>query len=559
MKRITFFILLLSNLTINAQQTSAGSSDFHIIKNNISHYASQIELADSLYKNYLPQSNFEEVEAAVKYLDSIYSISSNHQRKLRRQLLDTLNFLHARAHYYHAVGLTEKDDIVGACEHYLRALEIMKGFRVSEIQDVEDESVEDKSKLRFMALTYSRLGELFLEEHYIEFALEKFKHALKYSEMLDDSFAEANTLKFIGNTYHLANNNDSALLYYYRSLEADSNLNNKLDVEKSIAQILYHKGKKDSAYILIKNNLDKIDNYGPKYSYYSLLGEFYYNDNKYDTAIYYLEECIESQYFYTKVYAAKLLSSIYNIYQDYDNKAYYDSIISQNTLEYINGKIDKNKLQDVYDDYKTKRYDADINKIKSKIFILIIILVLILIPIAVISAYIYKHKQKKLSKALSHKEMMLDEKENIISDYKNVINEMNQKIATTTSTNVDFMKYYNSEICQKILNRKIYDFSPLTENELTVLLETANKYLGQSIHSLKKEFPELKKNDLYYICLILLNIDKNKFQYLFGRHRKTVWERINRIKLIMNIDSNDDLYLILRRRLIYSNPSSDNS
>ena len=155
--------------------------------------------------------------------------------------------------------------------------------------------------------------------------------------------------------------------------------------------------------------------------------------------------------------------------------------------------------------------------------------------------------------------MMLDEKENIIADYKNVINEMNQKIATTTSTNVDFMKYYNSEICQKILNRKIYDFSPLTENELTVLLETANKYLGQSIHSLKKEFPELKKNDLYYICLILLNIDKNKFQYLFGRHRKTVWERINRIKLIMNIDSNDDLYLILRRRLIYSNPSSDNS
>ena len=215
---------MLSNLTINAQQTSVGSSDFHIIKNNIIHYASQIELADSLYKNYLPQSNFEEVEAATKYLDSIYSISSNHQRKLRRQLLDTSNFLHARAHYYHAVGLTEKDDIVGACEHYLRALEIMKGFRVSEIQDVDDESVEDKSKLRFMALTYSRLGELFLEEHYVEFALEKFKHALKYSEMLDDSFAEAITLKYIGKVYHISGNDDSALYYYNKSLENFKNL-----------------------------------------------------------------------------------------------------------------------------------------------------------------------------------------------------------------------------------------------------------------------------------------------------------------------------------------------
>ena len=32
----------------------------------------------------------------------------------------------AKAHYYHAVGLTERDDIVGACEHYLTALEIME-------------------------------------------------------------------------------------------------------------------------------------------------------------------------------------------------------------------------------------------------------------------------------------------------------------------------------------------------------------------------------------------------------------------------------------------------
>ena len=32
----------------------------------------------------------------------------------------------AKAHYYHAVGLTEHDDIVGACEHYQNALEIME-------------------------------------------------------------------------------------------------------------------------------------------------------------------------------------------------------------------------------------------------------------------------------------------------------------------------------------------------------------------------------------------------------------------------------------------------
>ena len=37
-----------------------------------------------------------------------------------------IDFIYAKAHYYHAVGLTERDDIVGACEHYLIALEIME-------------------------------------------------------------------------------------------------------------------------------------------------------------------------------------------------------------------------------------------------------------------------------------------------------------------------------------------------------------------------------------------------------------------------------------------------
>ncbi len=237
---------------------------------------------------------------------------------------------------------------------------------------------------------------------------------------------------------------------------------------------------------------------------------------------------------------------------------YYDDVFSQMTIDNINKSIDKTKLSALYDDYKKREYDADINTIKSKISVVIIILVLTFISIMMISRYIYKQKQKKLSDTLSHKEMMLDEKENIISSYKDEISKINQKIATTTSTNVDFMKYYNSEICQKILNRKTYDFSPLTENELTVLLETANKYLGNSINSLKKEFPELKKDDLYYICLILLNVDKNRFPHLFGRHRKTVWERMSRLKHIMNIDSNKDLYLTLRSS-ICSNLSSDNS
>ena len=135
---------------------------------SVSFYESQIRKADSLYKNYLPQYNFDEVKAAMEFFDSLrlikttvnrqrttdffHRIFSNRKQKdlctvpepvegitfgastssatSLPQTVDccplSVDFICAKAHYYHAVGLTEKDDIVGACEHYLIALEIME-------------------------------------------------------------------------------------------------------------------------------------------------------------------------------------------------------------------------------------------------------------------------------------------------------------------------------------------------------------------------------------------------------------------------------------------------
>ena len=74
--------------------------------------------------------------------------------------------------------------------------------------------------------------------------------------------------------------------------------------------------------------------------------------------------------------------------------------------------------------------------------------------------------------------------------------------------------------------------------------------LEQNItNRLKDKYPNLKKDDFYYICLLLLNIEKNKFQYLFGKNRKTIWERLNKIKNIMNISDNDDLHIFMKKLL----------
>ena len=111
---------------------------------SVDYYENQIRLADSLYKNYLPQYNFEEVKAAMEFFERERETgflragngSKYGSRKPRPQnpysspnpVPESRTLLCAKAHYYHAVGLTERDDIVGACEHYLTALEIMESL-----------------------------------------------------------------------------------------------------------------------------------------------------------------------------------------------------------------------------------------------------------------------------------------------------------------------------------------------------------------------------------------------------------------------------------------------
>ena len=222
-----------------------------ISASEIRFHESQIRKADSLYKNYLPQSNFEEVKVAMEFFDSLNSCQSSavsrHQSKFSKlhglkpnlidtftyRLIDTLtyrliNFNCAKAHYYHAVGLTEKDDIVGACEHYLIALEIMEDMMAKDKRlkakvkgkgkGLCDSNKEDYEKIRFIALIYTRLGRLFYDESFCDLAILKYRKALEYIELLEEYNSKANIFKCLGNTYQLLNQPDSALYYYNQSL-----------------------------------------------------------------------------------------------------------------------------------------------------------------------------------------------------------------------------------------------------------------------------------------------------------------------------------------------------
>ena len=141
-------LLKLQNLK-NSESQKLNNSESQKLSNSATQDLFNLEytilLAEALYKNYLPQSNFDDVKAIVDYIEK--------EKSTPNSTLLIPDYLCAKAHYYHAVGLSERENIASTCEHYLKALEIL-----SEIKN------PDQEQTRFIFLTYTRLGELFLYE-----------------------------------------------------------------------------------------------------------------------------------------------------------------------------------------------------------------------------------------------------------------------------------------------------------------------------------------------------------------------------------------------------------
>lgn len=599
MKSIIVFILFLAIYFITPDISSNSdvcSTSVDTIYQKTKYFECQVKLADSLYKNYLPQHNFDEVKKAMDFFES--EVRNNELRTNGKKAKDKQNLIYncARANYYHAVGLTELDDIIGACEHYLRALELMEEeiyIIEKQIQDFSKLSSSEYDKIKFIILTYTRLGNLFYNENYCDLAIVKYNKALIYSELIKDTFAQSHIFKVLGNTYQLYGNNDSALYYYNKSIKTDFNPINRLDVEKSIATILYANGEKDSAYSILRNNLDKMENYGAKDSYYIILGNMYYQDKEYDSAINYLNICFESKIFSTKISSAMILSAVYDSIGNHNQKAFYDNSISQLFIKDNNRKIKSSKLQYVYDNYKEINHEREkLNNKKSYIYSTIAISIVIIIILTIISIFRNKQKNIRFSNLLKDKENIikqiskeihqkeehikslefkhsltegkikskntkLQNQEETIKNYQLEIFELKKQLEKNISCISNLNGYYQSEICSTILRQveklseKNIDTSRLNalkQEEFVLLLKSANIFLNDIFNNMANRYPKLKKEDLYYLCLAIINLNDKQISSLFGVSYNSIKIRKRKICSIFDIRT-DEINTFLSNKL----------
>jgi hypothetical protein len=589
---------------LNDAKTQSKDSATLCLCVSASYYESQIRIADSLYKNYLPQSNFEEVKAAVEFFDSYQpsAISGLRWRLFgkeaddeNRLIAESRQLTAAKAHYYHAVGLTEKDDIVGACEHYLIALEIMeeddliKSLRDAKTQRRKvlkkqrndektlcdsatlrlcDSNKEDYEKIRFVYLIHTRLGELYYEANFCDISLLNYKKALCYSIISRNDISIAHTIKCIGHIFQLSNVADSALYYYNKSQNSSIDDINKLDVEKCIAQILFNKGEKDSAYMLLKKNLHLIND-NVKYSYHFTLGNMFYIDKEYDSALYYLEKSLDENIITQKIAFTTKLSSIYDSLGNYEKRSYYDNISTKLFRNSANKEVDKSRLQTLYDEYNERKQEKIKASTKKRTIILCTVIAMIIFLIIIAIRYNHKKHSDRLSeeikakdKHIKHNEFKnaliegkiksknieLQQKDKQIKSQQLKIAELQSKLENRKD---NLKEYYQSEICAKILNeinelskanKMTSELKPLGQEEFVMLLQSANLHLGKFIKNTSDKYPSFKKDDLYYLCLVAINLNDKQIAALFNVTYNAVRSRRKKICSYLDIDINENIY-----------------
>lgn len=306
------------------------------------HYC-QVLISELLYKNYKQQSNRNDLLRAVHYFVSIVGMDGADTRGVSAQK-DA--FLAARAHYINGVGFYERDSLIEACREYLNALRMMEGHFA------ENELVGHKA--RFIALTYTRLMDMFSQQFIQEQAIYCGKQSLTYNKIAHSSPGNmANILYHLGKQYDKLNEADSAAYYYEKALETMPGRNSMLyrDVVTSKALFEFEVyGNTTIALDSMKSMAAQATSDTERLNRFLTIGVVYKIMGQYDSAKVYLKPVFEKDSNNASI-AAKYLRDIALAESDTLKANQYSLVLAKDAAAAPENLFRASQLNDLFQNY----------------------------------------------------------------------------------------------------------------------------------------------------------------------------------------------------------------
>lgn len=257
--------------------TVSPDSSLYILKDSINNKElSKKEYADwcllitqAIDKNYIQHSTDSLIRLATEY----YEKDNNPDRLML-------------SYYYMGRVAHDFGDAPRAQEYYLRAYTIC----------------EKTNNLALLGRICSNLGILYLYQDVYSMAIPYLQEAVNSFEDNQESESKALVLRDLGRVYGISNQLDSAIYYYEKALQI-TNLIDRSLILSEFGGIYIRKGEYENAKKYLYSALEYIyegEDYTPLYL---TLGNYFYHINKNDSAVFYLNKCIDSPFLETKASA----------------------------------------------------------------------------------------------------------------------------------------------------------------------------------------------------------------------------------------------------------------
>jgi tetratricopeptide (TPR) repeat protein len=512
------------------------------------HYA-HLLLAELLYKNDYAQTNRTELLQAVAYFDSLYCCTD-----VARNVSTDIVFLDARAHYINGVGYYENDSAVEACAAYLKALEIM------DERFGEKEMVGKKAK--FMAMTYTRLTELFSDFYLHEQAIcYAHQSMFYYKKQATSSWFSSWVLNKIGTHYDMMDELDSASLYYQQASVAlnDTSIILYRDIAAHQAFLHYRQnsGRTESTMQQLRQLLSLSTNEEEKHARRLTIGGIFIREKQLDSAWQYLNMVyFETSNVSAKKQAAEWLVEICKEQGRDSEIIEYANYLVPFANQEENKSAVKSQLTEKYNTFRQneleKKYIEEVRK--NTKYILIVIGGLLVVLMTVIVLHLRRKKNLKTQlEAENHAHKMqqaalsgrLKRSNEELRELKDQIRQRNDAVAKTEAA----ASFTEEPVCRLILERvkegrfkskvdcTAYKDFALNKQQLLDLRLAADRHYDQFTVRLKKAYPELTQGDLDYCCLYLLGLTDADIAALMQRAYNTVIERNGKMRKIFGSEN----------------------
>ena len=530
------------------------------------HYGNLL-LAELLYKNDYAQANRRELKAAVAYFDSIVQVPELVEGPSKKPKV----FLCARAHYINGVGYYEQDSVVEASEEYIKALEIM------------EECFEEKElvgeKGRFMALTYTRLTELYSDSYLHEQAIYFGKCSMPFyqkQQLLTSHIVWI--LKEIGMNYEMLEQYDSAGCYYQIAFETVDDTNSLLyrDVVTNIACLNYktkveHNASLNQLHRLLLQSEGESEYYARNLA----IGAIYYHEYQFDSAYSYLSEVFgHTKDFGSKKQSAEWLIEICEAqgrdmeiskYANFlapfanvdENLSYIKSKLTMLHQNYVQGR------QEMLHQKQIKRNNHIVNQAIGLLFGIIAVVVILYVVNKKRHSSL-KHRHKEIGMVLeserhSHKMQQaalagrLRESNNSLRMQSEKMAELQNALSkeeVSVSYCGDYELFMQEDICKEIIKslegtfiKRISvpeDYPELilsAQQLLRLALATEKHFQGFEVY-LRRSYPRISAMDLDICRLFLLGLNEKQASILLRRDYSTIMEHVRKMKKGFKTESN---------------------